>query len=151
MIIWANPEQTGVLVIDGDHIRFIDSGAEYDDTVAAGPQPFAGPLDIGSPVDKTPIRVSAVVTKAVFCSALWRAGILSKPEAVKAARGEWPAAFAAFTAGLSEADATDAEIKWAAVTEIHYADPLLQGLALYQAQGDQVAATALLDQIFGIA
>ena len=95
-------------------------------------------------------RASAVVTKAVFCSALWRAGILSKPEAVQAAMGEWPATFAAFTAGLSESDATDAEIKWAAVTEIHYADPLLQGLALYHAQGDQAAATALLDQIFGI-
>lgn len=95
-------------------------------------------------------RASAIVAKAVFCSALWRAGILSKPEAVQAARGEWPATFAAFTAGLSEADATDAEIKWAAVTEIHYADPLLQGLALYHAQGDQAAATALLDQLFGI-
>lgn len=95
-------------------------------------------------------RASAVITKGVFCSALMRAGLLSKAEAVAAAKGEWPASFAAFTAALPEDLAAEAEIKWAAAVEVHYADPLLQMLALHVGGGNPESATVILDGMFGL-
>jgi hypothetical protein len=95
-------------------------------------------------------RAAAVLPKLEFCLALWRLSILPKDECKPAARGEWPATFAAFVAGLSEQDATEAEIRWAAATQIFYTNPLLQALALFKAGGDPVQAAALLDGIFGV-
>ncbi len=93
-------------------------------------------------------RAAAVLPKLEFCLALWRLSILPKDECKAAARGEWPATFAAFVAGLSEQDATEAEIRWAAATQIFYANPLLQALAQFKAGGDPVQAAAVLDGIF---
>ena len=95
-------------------------------------------------------RASAVLPKLEFCLALWRLSILPKDECKAAARGEWPATFAAFVAGLTEQDATEAEIRWAAATQILYTNPLLQALALFKAGGDRVQAAAFLDAIFGV-
>jgi hypothetical protein len=95
-------------------------------------------------------RAEAVLPKLEFCLALWRLSILPKDECKAAARGEWPATFAAFVAGLSEQDATEAEIRWAAATQIFYINPLLQALAHLKAGGDLEQAAALLDAIFGI-
>jgi hypothetical protein len=101
-------------------------------------------------VDLAELRASAVLPKLEFCLALWRLSILPKDECKAAARGEWPATFAAFVAGLSEQDATEAEIRWAAATQILYTNPLLQALALFKAGGDRVQAAAFLDAIFGV-
>jgi hypothetical protein len=96
-------------------------------------------------------RAAAVLPKLDFCLALMRLAILPAEECKAAARGEWPATFAGFVAGMSEADSSEAEIRWAAATQIFYANPLLQALALFKAGGDPVQAAALLDAIFGIA
>lgn len=95
-------------------------------------------------------RPAATLDKTTFCIALKDLGVLPAAEAVAAARGEWPATFASFTAALTADQAATAMIRWAGAQVIHYADPLLQGLALVATSGDQTAATALLDQIFGI-
>lgn len=95
-------------------------------------------------------RSTASLSRLDFCKALWRAGILTPAEAAAAARGEWPATFAGFTAGMTEGDSTDAQIEWAAAATIHYAHPLLQALALSHSNGDQAAATATLDALFGV-
>jgi hypothetical protein len=96
-------------------------------------------------------RAAASLPKLDFCLALMRLAILPAEECKAAARGEWPATFAGFVAGMSEADASEAEIRWAAATQIFYANPLLQALAQFKAGGDPVQAVALLDAIFGIA
>lgn len=96
-------------------------------------------------------RDRAWLTRTAFCQRLWRLGVLPKPEAVQAARGEWPATFAAYTSSLTDDEATDVQIEWAASSNVVYANPSLQALALANAGGDQAAATALLDQIFEIA
>ena len=96
-------------------------------------------------------HAAAVLPKLDFCLALMRLAILPAADCKAAARGEWPATFAGFVAGMSEADATEAEIRWAATTQIFYANPLLQALAQFKAGGDPVQAAALLDVIFGIA
>jgi hypothetical protein len=95
-------------------------------------------------------RAAAVLPKLDFCLALMRLAILPAEECKAAARGEWPATFAGFVAGMSAEDATEAEIRWAAATQIFYANPLLQALAQFKAGGDPVQAAALLDAIFGI-
>lgn len=95
-------------------------------------------------------RLAASMSRVDFCKALWRQGLLPQNEAVQAARGEWPATFANFTAGLSADAAADAQIEWAGSMTIRYIAPTLQALALAHAGGDQVQATAILDQLFGI-
>ena len=95
-------------------------------------------------------RAEAVLDKTSFCKRLRQVGILPATEAVLAARGEWPATFAAFTSGMTEDDAADAQIEWAGALNIHYNHPLLQGLALAYANGDPDGATAVLDLIYGL-
>lgn len=95
-------------------------------------------------------RPREVLNKAAFCIALKDLGVLPAADAVAAARGGWPATFAAAASGLTPDQTANAMIRWAGVEAIHYAHPLPQALALTAAGGDQTAATALLDQIFGI-
>lgn len=101
-------------------------------------------------VIKAKIRESAIIPKWAFCSALRKIRLLPANEAIQAARGDWPATFQSFTSFLPEDQAADAQIKWAAVSSVQYSDPLLQALALHHTKGNQAAATALLDQLFGI-
>lgn len=99
---------------------------------------------------KSERRQSAIINRTDFCLALKRMGILPLDEAVAAARGDWPATFAAFAAQLTADQAAEVQIRWAATQSIHYTDATLQALAMTVAQGDPTQATALLDQIFGV-
>jgi hypothetical protein len=56
-------------------------------------------------------RKTAKIGRAQMCMALKRAGYISKPEAVDAARGKWPVSFNAALA--RHPDATEAKISWA--------------------------------------
>lgn len=94
-------------------------------------------------------RLTASLSRLDFCLALMRFKILPVDECKAAARGEWPATFAAFVAGLPTDEAAEAEIRWATAQSVEYGNALLQGLALAQA-GDADGATALLDAIFGV-
>ena len=76
--------------------------------------------------------------------------ILTPEEAVVAAVGGWPSSFDGFIAGMTALEIADAKIEWADTANVHYAHQMLQGVALYYAGGNQAAATALLDAIFGI-
>lgn len=96
-------------------------------------------------------RAAVLPPKLDFCLVLMRLAILPAAECKAATRREWPATFAGFVAGMSEADATEAEIRWAAATQIFYTNPLLQALAQFKAGGDPLQATALIDAIFGVA
>lgn len=95
-------------------------------------------------------RDQAVLSKREFCLQLLDLGILPPDEAETASRGEWPATFAGFTAGMSSIQATRTRIEWAGATVVEYGNPLLQALALAKAGGNKSDATALLDAIFGI-
>lgn len=95
-------------------------------------------------------RSSAKIDKLDFCLALLRLEILPVDECKVAARGGWPATFAAYAQSLSAMEAAEAEVRWATVQAISYQSPLLQALALFKTNGDSAAATALLDAIFGI-
>ena len=75
--------------------------------------------------DKPTWRASAKTTRAAFCIAIARAGIVTAQDAIAAAKGDWPTAFDAALAGLPTQAQTEARITWAAVTEIDRTHPLI--------------------------
>ena len=94
-------------------------------------------------------RANAVIDRGPLCKALLAEGILPAASAILAAKGDWPPEFAAFLSALPADDQINAQIDWADASRIRYASPLLQTVALSYA-GTPEAATALLDQFFGI-
>lgn len=95
-------------------------------------------------------RAEAVIDRGPLCMALYTADILSGPSAIAASKGEWPPEFNSFLSGLPSAEQVYAQISWGDATTVRYANPVLQAAALAFCQGDAAAATALLDQLFGI-
>jgi hypothetical protein len=83
--------------------------------------------------------------------ALKAAGLLSSASAITAAQGYWPTEFASLLSELDEDAQFEAQVDWGDPSPIRYENDLLQNLSLAHANGDQAAATALLDQLFGIA
>lgn len=88
-------------------------------------------------------RRSASLSRAEFCIACKRLGILPSNEAIKAAKGDWPNTFDAVLED-ADLDSDDAQIRWAAATVVRRLDPLLVATA---------AATTLteeqIDAMFG--
>lgn len=137
----------GIVVFDEDEggERHLDPGTpEHDQAMAEAFGPVA-PYIPPPPPDP---RLKATLDRASFCKALRRESVLTVAEAVLAAQGGWPDTFSAF--GLTDDEEADAQIDWAAATEIRYHDQLPQLLALHHAGGNSEAATAILDTIFGI-
>ena len=87
-------------------------------------------------------RNTARLSRAEFCIALKRAGVLSVQEAMAAAKGDWPASFAAALAGVADAD--EAEILWAGVSTVERMHPLLVVLQAAAGLTDEQ-----LDTLFG--
>lgn len=137
----------GIVVFDEDEggERHLDAGTPDHDQAMAG---AFGPVEPYAPPPPPDPRLSAALDRAAFCKALRREGVLSIADAVLAAQGGWPDVFSAF--GLTDDEAADAQIDWAAVKEIRYGDQLTQLIALHHAGGDQGVAATLLDAIFGI-
>lgn len=75
-------------------------------------------------------RASASLSRADFCIALKRAGVLSANEAKAASKGEWPQSFADALASLPtlNIDPDEAEILWGSVTVIERMHPLFLAL-----------------------
>lgn len=94
-------------------------------------------------------RSAASMGRTAFCLALKSHGILSGTEAVLAAKGGWPATFAAFLIGKTQDEQDAAQIEWAGAQNILYLHPLLQEIALAH-YGHAAAAEAGLDLIFGV-
>lgn len=75
-------------------------------------------------------RTRATTTRTRFCIAAKRLGMLTPEEAILAARGGWPQSFADALGSLpAEIDADEAQIVWAATTEVHRNDPVLNAVA----------------------
>lgn len=140
-----------VNVIEADPTSVPDWAASWIDMGVEGGPGWTWDGSTFSPPAAPNLRPDATLTRAEFCKALRRLGVLPANEAVIAAQGGWPDTFATFVSGLTAEDAADAQIDWAAATVIHYANPLLGQLALAYANDDQVQAAAILDAIFGIA
>lgn len=100
-------------------------------------------------------RAQASLDRAAFCTALLAQGVIAPEEAVEAARGGWPPAFAAAlaTAGDGDGDLT-AQIAWAAQSgRIGRTDPLVLALLAWHAADRGLtpgAAEAVGDAVFGL-
>ena len=70
-------------------------------------------------------RARAKLSRRDFCIALKRTGVLSAGQAVQAAKGDWPQAFAGALDQLPKDAQEEAEIEWAAVQEIRRNHPMI--------------------------
>lgn len=109
------------------------------------------PFEPGPPqLSPEEIRAAAVIDRETLCRALRSQGKLSDESAIEATAGRWPVEFNAVIQGVTPEQAWDAKVAWAGANIVRYQNPLLQAAALAFCQGDVAAATALLDQLFGI-
>ncbi len=143
MMDYRNARYTSAGDIDCevDHPSFgwIPFTASPDDTEKAGRDLFAKIEQDGSaaayvppdPVDELALwRQSARTTRTEFCVAAKRLGMLTPDEAILAAQGGWPQSFSDALNSLPvEIDAAEAQIVWAATTEVHRNDPVLNAVA----------------------
>lgn len=95
-------------------------------------------------------RSVAQIDRGPLCKALLAAGILSPASAILASQGRWPTEFDAFLKQMTEGQQAVAQIDWADAYVVRYQNQMLQDAALLWCQGDAEAATALLDQLFGL-
>ena len=96
------------------------------------------------------IRASTTLDRETLCRALHSQGKLSDESAIEATAGRWPVEFNAVIQGMTPQQVWDAKVAWAGANTVRYGNPVLQAAALAFCQGDAAAATALLDQLFGI-
>ena len=92
-------------------------------------------------------RSGASMSRQSFCLALYRAQILNEPDAIAAAKGDWPAALGDLLNDLPAAEAAKARIIWASSVEIHRTHWLL--LKVAEPENLDIPDDAL-DEIFGI-
>ena len=78
-----------------------------------------------------PVRPVEKVTRTQFCLAAKGYALLSPADAIDAAKGGWPAAFTAALSSMPGIDVDDAQIVWAAATEIHRAHPIMEAMRAY--------------------
>lgn len=95
-------------------------------------------------------REQASLSRREFCLACKDAGILTFADALSAAQGNWPTAFAPALTTMTPAEAEDAQITWAAVSQIDRNDPLVAAMAAFiLAVIDPLFDDAALDALFG--
>lgn len=107
--IKAEAESIAAFVPDGGSYEAIDTPSEAEVALAAW-------------------RATATLSRAQFCVAVKRAGILTGDEAIEAAKGEWPAAFDAVLEG-TDIDPDEAKIVWASVSTIFRNDTILEAVS----------------------
>lgn len=89
-------------------------------------------------------RATRALTRLDFCLALRGAGILNDADALSAAAGEVPAAFAAVVAAMPAAQQLEARMRWSAAATIDRLNPFIAAVAAGSGLTD-----AQLDALFG--
>lgn len=91
------------------------------------------------------LRAAASLPRSDFLLRCVAVGILTPQDALLAARGEIPGAFATVVDGWTEAERFEVQLRWAALSEVDRNHPMILSLA------DQMGITAgQLDALFGI-
>ncbi|MDO8985346.1 hypothetical protein [Cypionkella sp.] len=89
-------------------------------------------------------RDTRKLSRAEFCLAILRAGLVTPEEAVVAAQGQIPAPLTGAIAQMPEPQRNEARVLWAGLTEVQRNHPLV--LLAGEAEGLDAAA---LDALFG--
>lgn len=147
--VYVTPSNTHIN-IDYDHpvfglIPMTINEEEYPelwaDVVATEVAPFIAP---DPEVRRLAWRQTAVLYPTEFCTRLRRLGILTVTDAIEAAKGNWPSAFAPLLDDMTEDEAADAQITWAAVQQIERYHPLFEMVREYYQMSPEDA-----DAMFG--
>lgn len=114
----------------------------WADVIATGDvAPYEPPSDDAA---REAWRARATMTRAEFCAALRAAGVLTRAEAITAAKGDWPASFEPMLEGMSEAEADTALILWAGITTVERNHPLFEQVRQFKGMTPEDA-----DALFG--
>jgi hypothetical protein len=88
------------------------------------PEP-SPPVPVSAEYELDTWRANAVLSKAEFLIRVKDAGILTKGDAKAAARGEWPASMQSALSRMTDKEAEDAEITWAAASTVERKNPMI--------------------------
>lgn len=138
---WLNKEQTLLYVEDREGYAIV-AEPHHPDWNELSKLDDILPFAVDANMALIEWRQSASLSRAEFCIALKRAGVLSAQEAKQAAKGDWPATFADALAGFPDAD--EAEIIWAAITTVDRMHPMLLALQAFASLPDE-----FVDGLFG--
>lgn len=133
-VIEVDPVSRPEFCVDWPEITEGGPGWSYDPETG-----FTPPVE-----DHSAWRGTASVPRGLFCTNLMAAGVLPPPEAVAAAKGEWPATFDAALASLTDIEAAAAQIEWAGATSIRRNHPMITTLAALAGMTDEQ-----VDGLFG--
>lgn len=135
---WDHPD-LGLIPITITEAEYPDLWAE---AIAATPAPYVPP---DPELHRIAWRQTAFLSRAAFCLALYRADILSPAEAIAAGKGDWPDSFTVLLAAMPEGiDPAEAQIIWAAVTQIERLHPLFEAVRQFHGMTPEAA-----DDLFG--
>jgi hypothetical protein len=149
-VLFRRADDTYVILFNGHPYQVLPDDPLYPEAVIAGASAPLDPIESFVPAPTLgERRASAKIDRGPLCLALFDQGILSGPSALAAAKGNWPSEFDGLLTGLAPAEQLAAQIAWADATVVQYQSALLQEAALSYAATPE-AATALLDQLFGI-
>lgn len=116
------------------------------DEAAAAAGYFEDPtLEPAPPPDVSALRAKASLPRAEFLLRCVSVGILTQQEALVAAGGGIPESFAAFINEWSPEYVFEAQLRWAALTQVDRLNPLITMLAAQRGITDEQ-----LDVIFGL-
>ena len=135
--VWVNAEHTAItMTLNHPHLGWIPitiTQEEYPElwelVVASSPAAYVAPTEDDQ---REAWRAGALLSRAEFCTALRAAGILTRSEAIAAARGDWPASFEPMLDSMTEAEADAALILWAGITVIERSHPLLEAVRQFK-------------------
>lgn len=91
------------------------------------------------------LRAASSLPRSDFLLRCVTVGILSQDDALLAARGEIPAAFASVVEGWTEAERFEVKLRWAALTQVERNHPLILSMATQMGITDEQ-----LDMLFGL-
>jgi hypothetical protein len=134
--------------VNHPRLGWIPFTASPDDVEEHGREIFDAASKEAAPYVAPPAsdrRGSTAVSRADFCIALVTHGLLTAPDAIAAAKGDWPQVFANALSGLPQAQQVAAQITWATAAEIHRLHPLI--LAVQAKIG---LTDAQVDGLFGL-
>lgn len=90
-------------------------------------------------------RNSRPLSRAEFCIAIYRVGLLTASEAINAAKGDVPAPLEQAIRDLPEQERVEAAILWAGLTQVERAHPMVDLLRVHVGMTDEQ-----VDEMFGV-
>lgn len=110
--------------------------------VVTDPAPYVPPVPPTDAELRAAWRQTAALSRAEFCLAVYRRGILPLEEAIGAGKGDWPASFTPLLAAMPEGlDVGEVQILWAGITQVERLHPLFEAVRMFRGLTEEEADT----------